>query len=721
VSYTTPTLRVALLLATAWLCGSALAADDTAPEDAMISPNNPFAHPSTLPFEYPAFDRIHDADFRPAFMAGMAAQLQEIAAIAHNAEPPSFDNTIVALERCGSLLRRVASVFFNLTSSNSDPDILQLETELAPKLAAHQDAIHLDPALFARIDTLYAERSTLPLDGESRQLLERYDSDFVRAGARLRDAEKATLRRLNKQLSELSTQFRQNVLRATRDGAVVVNQVSQLEGLSSQQIDAAAAAAKARHLNGRWLIPLENTTTQPVLAQIKDRALRERIFRASSDRARAGATDNRPVIARIVKLRAERAKLLGFPNHAAYVLAGNTARDPATAEKLLRQTASPALSAARADAADIQHLMDEQAGASHTPRLRLEPWDWQFYSDQLRRQRYDFDSEQVKPYFELNRVLQDGVFYAAHALYGLSFKERHDLPVYQSDVRVFDVFDADGSPLAIFLADYYARDNKEGGAWMDNYVGQSKLLGRKAVVVNNLNIPKPPPGAPTLLSFEEVTGMFHEFGHALHGMLSNVEYPLLSGTNVPRDFVEYPSQFNEMWARDPSVVAHFAHHYLTGAAMPQELLNKVVSAQKFNQGYTTSEYVEAALLDLAWHEITPAQAPSPAQVMAFETAALKSRQVAYALVPPRYHSPYFLHIFSDDYSAGYYAYLWSEVLARDTGQWLYAHGGLTRANGDILRAKILSRGRAEEPEQLFQEFYGKPPDVGPLLEYHGLK
>jgi peptidyl-dipeptidase Dcp len=501
----------------------------------------------------------------------------------------------------------------------------------------------------------------------------------------------------------------------------VVDQVSQLEGLSSQQIDAAAAAAKARHLNGRWLIALENTTTQPVLAQIKDRALRERIFRASSDRARAGATDNRPVIARIVKLRAERAKLLGFSNHAAYVLAGNTARDPATAEKLLRQTAAPALSAARADAADIQQLMDAQAGANHTPRLRLEPWDWQFYSDQLRRQRYDFDSEQVKPYFELNRVLQDGVFYAAHALYGLSFRERHDLPVYQSDVRVFDVFDADGSPLAIFLADYYARDNKEGGAWMNNYVGQSKLLGRKAVVVNNLNIPKPPPGAPTLLSFEDVTGMFHEFGHALHGMLSNVEYPLLSGTNVPRDFVEYPSQFNEMWARDPSVVAHFAHHYLTGAAMPQELLNEVVSAQKFNQGYTTSEYVEAALLDLAWHEITPAQAPAPAQVMAFETAALKSRQVAYALVPPRYHSPYFLHIFSDDYSAGYYAYLWSEVLARDTGQWLYAHGGLTRANGDILRAKILSRGRTEEPEQLFEEFYGKPPDVGPLLEYHGLK
>jgi peptidyl-dipeptidase Dcp len=423
----------------------------------------------------------------------------------------------------------------------------------------------------------------------------------------------------------------------------------------------------------------------------------------------------------MVRLRAERAQLLGFPNHAAYVLAGNTAHDVPTAEKLLRQTGAAALRAARADAAAIQHLIDTQAAANHAPSFRLQPWDWQFYSEQIRRQRYGFDSAQVKPYFELNRVLQDGVFYVAHELYGLNFKERHDLPVYQSDVRVFDVFDADGSPLAIFVADYYARDNKQGGAWMSSYVGQSKLLGLKPVVVNNLNISKPPPGAPTLLTFDEVTSLFHEFGHALHGMLSNVEYPLLSGTSVPRDFVEYPSQFNEMWSRDPGVVAHFAHHYQSGEPMARALLDKVVSSQKFNQGYTTSEYIEAALLDLAWHEIGPAQAPSAGQVMAFEAAALKSRQVAYAPVPPRYHSPYFLHIFSNDYSAGYYAYLWSEVLARDTGQWLYDHGGLSRANGDILRAKILSRGRSEEPQDLFREFYGKPPDVGPLLEYHGLK
>ena len=723
MSHTTPTLRVALLVANACLSGSALAAaDDASPTAATaLSPDNPFTQPSALAFEYPAFDRLRDTDYRPAFIAGMAAHLQEVAAIANDPRPPSFDNTIVALERSGSLLTRVARIFFNLTSSNSDPAMLQLETELAPKLAAHQDAIYLDPALFARIDTLYGQRSSLPLDGESRQLLERYHSDFVRAGARLAEADKAKLRRLNEQLSTLSTQFRQNVLQAARDGAVVVAQVWQLDGLSSQQIDAAAAAAKARALNGRWLIALENTTTQQVLEQLKDRALRERIYRASSDRARAGATDNRPLVARIVRLRAERAQLLGFPTHAAYVLAGNTAHDVPTAEKLLRRTGMAALRAARAEAADIQHLIDTQAAANHTPRFRLQPWDWQFYSEQIRQQRYGFDSEQVKPYFELNRVLQDGVFYVAHELYGLSFKERHDLPVYQSDVRVFDVFDADGSPLAIFLADYYARDNKEGGGWMSSYVAQSKLLGHKPVVVNNLNIPKPAPGAPTLLSFTDVTGMFHEFGHALHGMLSNVQYPLLAGTSVPRDFVEYPSQFNEMWSRDPDVVAHFAHHYQSGEPMPQALLDKVVSAQKFDQGYATSEYIEAALLDLAWHEITPAQAPVASQVMAFEAEALKARRVDYAPVPPRYHSPYFLHIFSNDYSAAYYAYLWSEVLARDTGQWLYAHGGLTRANGDILRAKILSRGRSEEPQDLFRTFYGKPPDVGPLLEYHGLK
>lgn len=688
----------------------------------MLSPDNPFARPSSLPYELPPLDRIHDADYRPAFMSGMAAQRAEAAAIAADPSPPTFDNTIVALERSGQLLERVDRTFANIVASNSDHALLRLESEISPKLAAHEDAIYLDPALFARIEALYRERAALRLDAESHQLLERYYTDFVRAGARLDAADKARLRRLNLQLSSLSTQFRQNVLKATRDGAVVVDSVSQLDGLSPGQIATAAAAAKAHGLKDRWLIALENTTTQPLLAQLKNRALRERIYRASVMRCRSGAHDNTPIIARMIRLRAERARLLGYPNYAAFVLADNEAHDVPSAEKLLRQTGAAALQAARRDAADLQQLIDAQAAAGHTARFTLEPWDWQYYADQLRHQRFAFDQAQVKPYFELNRVLQDGVFYAAHQLYGLTFKERHDLPVYQSDVRVFEVFDADGSPLALFLGDYYARDNKQGGAWMDNYVNQSKLLGLKPVVVNNINIPKPPPGTPTLLSFVDVTTMFHEFGHALHGMLSNVEYPLLSGTNVPTDFVEYPSQFNEMWARDPAVVAHFARHYQTGEPMPPALLHEVVAAQKFNQGYLTSEYVQAALLDLSWHEITPAEAPPASQVMSFEAAALKSRGLDYALVPPRYHSPYFLHIFSNNqYAAGYYSYLWSEVLARDTGAWIEAHGGLTRANGDILRAKILSRGRTADPQILFRDLYGGPPDVRPMLEYHGLQ
>jgi peptidyl-dipeptidase Dcp len=705
-----PGLRFAALMATTVITTTVITSTPLFAHEAIAG--NPFSQASTLPYQLPPFDRIHDADFAPAFTAGMAQQLQEIAAIAGNPLPPSFDNTMVALERSGLLLERVNAVFGNLTSSNSNAALLRLETRISPMLAAHADAIHLNTALFARIETLYDHREQLALDGESRQLLERYHTEFVRAGARLGAADQLKLRRFNQQLSSLTTQFRQNVLRAGRDGAVVVDALAQLDGLSSAQIDTAASAASARKLKGHWLIALQNTTTQPLLAQLSNRALRERIYRASIARGRGGASDNTALIARIVRIRAERALLLGYPTHAAYVLEDNAAHDATTVEQLLQQIGTAALRVARREAADIQGLMGAQ---------NLEPWDWQFYAEKVRQQRYQFDSEQVKPYFELNRVLQDGVFYVAHELYGLTFKERHDLPVYQGDVRVFEVFDADGSPLALFLADYYARDNKQGGAWMANYVDQSKLLGLKPVIVNNLNIPKPPAGVPTLLSFEEVTAMFHEFGHALHGMLSNARYPLLSGTNVPTDFVEYPSQFNEMWAREPAVVAHFAHHYQSGEPMPGDLLDKVVVAQAFNQGFLTAEYIEASLVDLSWHEITPAQAPPASQVMAFEAAALKARGFDYPPVPPRYHSPYFLHIFSDDYSAGYYAYLWSEVLARDTGQWLHDHGGLTRANGDILRARILSRGRTQDPQTLFREFYGGPPDVGPLLQYRGLQ
>jgi peptidyl-dipeptidase Dcp len=710
-----------LLLAALTMASGTLAAAATTAATTGLSPDNPFAKRSELPFELPPFDRIHDQDYAPAFKAGMALQLAEIASIARNPEPATVDNTVVAMERSGELLNRVSVTFSNLISTNSDDALLKLETDITPKLAAHQDEIYLNATLFARIDGLYAQRERLQLDPESRQLLERYHIEFVRAGARLGATEQRKLRRFNQQIAALTTKFRQNVLKASNSGAIVVDDLAQLDGLSADQVSSAAAAATERGLSGRWLIALQNTTTQPWLAQLKNRALRERIYRASIERARGGKYDNTVIITRLVRARAERAQLLGYPSYAAYALEDETAQDPAAAEKLLQQIGDAALRAGRRDLAELQQLIDSQADAGQGPHFALQPWDWQYYAEQLRRQRYDFDDARIKPYFELNRVIEDGVFYAAHELYGLNFTERHDLPVYESDVRVFEVSDADGSPLALFLGDYYARDSKQGGAWMDNFVNQSKLLGQKPVVANHLNFPKPEPGAPTLLSFDDVIALFHEFGHALHGMLSDVRYPDLSGTNVPNDFVEYPSQFNEMWAREPAVVGHFARHYQTGEPLPAALLDQVIASQQFDEGFRTLEYVEAALTDLAIHQLPAERLPAADQLLAFESAALKARGLDYAPIPPRYHFPYFLHIFSNDYAARYYSYLWSEVLARDTGAWVHAHGGLTRANGEVLRAKILSRGRSREPQLLFRDFYGGPPDVAPLIEYRSLQ
>ena len=702
---------------------TALAAGDVAagatPRTAAM-PDNPFAAPSTLAFQLPPFDRIRDADYRPAFEAGMDEQLGEVSAIAHNSAPPTFANTILALERAGRLLDRVETTFSNLNACNTDPQMQQIDTDMAPRLTAQRDAIHLNAALWSRVDALYNRRESLHLDPESLQLLTRYHTLFVRAGARLSAAQQARLKDLNKQISALTTRFKQNVLKATADGAVIVDDVAELDGLSAEQVGAAAAAASARGLTGKWLIALQNTTNQPVLAQLTNRSMRERIYRASTSRGVGGATDNTAVIAELVLLRAERATLLGFPDHAAYQIADESAGTPEAVRGMIAQVAPAALARAQAEAADMQRVIDAEAASAGKASFALQPWDWSFYAEKVRKSRYDFDQALVAPYFELDHVLEDGVFYAAHQLYGLSFRERHDLPVYQQDVRVFEVSDADGKPLALFLADYFARDNKQGGAWMTSYVSQSRLWQEKAVVANHLNIPKPQPGQPVLLTFDEVTTMFHEFGHALHGMLSDVHYPLLSGTAVPRDFVEYPSQYNEMWAREPSVVAHYARHYQTGAPMPPELLAKVLAAQNFNQGYATLEYLEAALLDQAWHQITVAQAPSAQRVPAFERDALQASGLDYAPVPPRYHSTYFAHIFQGGYSAGYYAYLWSEVLARDTGQWFHTHGGLTRANGDYLRKHVLARGRSEDPQVLFREFYGRAPEIGPLLEYRGL-
>ncbi|MBS0578986.1 MAG: M3 family metallopeptidase [Proteobacteria bacterium] len=682
--------------------------------------DNPFARASTLAFELPPFDRIHDADYLPAYEAGMAEQMREVAAIAHDPHAPTFENTIVALERSGQLLHRVEAVFGRLNACNTNPVMQALDTELAPRLAAHADAVQLDPALWARVDALYGKRASLHLGPEQLQLLERYHTEMVRDGARLTGAQKVQLRELNAQMSRLRTRFKQNVLRATADAAVVVDSVAELDGLSATQIGAARQAAAARGLEGKWVIALQNTTNQPVLAHLNNRALRERIYRASVNRGTGGATDNSDVIAQLVRLRAERAALLGYPDHAAYQLADESAGTAQAVQAMISQVAPAALARARAEATDIQALIDAQAKAAGTPTFAPEPWDWLFYAEQVRAQRYSFDQTAVAPYLELDRVLRDGVFYAATQLYGITFTERHDLPVYQPDVRVFEVRDTDGAPLALFLADYFARDNKQGGAWMASYVLQSRLLGRKPVVANHLNIAKPPPGQPVLLTFEEVTTMFHEFGHALHAMLSDVQYPKLSGTQVPRDFVEYPSQYNEMWAREPAVVAHYAHHYQSGEPMPAALLAKVLEAQHFNQGYATTEYLAAAQLDQSWHALGAAESPPGPGVAEFERSALHRSGLDYAPVPPRYHSSYFSHIFSNDYSAGYYAYLWSEVLARDTGEWFHAHGGLTRANGQALRTRVLSRGRSEDPQVLFRNFYGGDPRIGPLLEYRGL-
>jgi len=724
----------AIILVFTACVSSSQAPDAKAPQAATPAPTpaaapppaapNVFLRPSALPYEMPPFDRITDESYRPAFAAGMAEQRKEVTAIASDPAAPSFENTIVALERSGRILYRVSNVFFNLQGANTNPELDAIALELAPKLSEHQDAIFLDPKLFARVKTLHEGREALHLDPESAQLLERTHLQFVRAGANCSDADKERLRQINGQLSSLTTQFQQNVRQTTQEGAVVVDTLAELDGLSAEQIGAAAAAAKERNLSDKWLLTLQNTTVQPPLAQLKNRALRERLYRASIARSSGGSADNTALILKIVRMRAERAKVLGYSDYAAYVLEDETAGNASAVNKLLGEIAPAAIAKAKREAQDLQTLIDQQAKAEHRKPFKLEAWDWAFYAEQLRKARFAYDEAQVKPYFELNRVLTDGVFYAATQFYGITFKERHDLPLYRADVRAFEVFDRDGSPLALFFCDYYARDNKQGGAWMNAYVDQSTLLGTKPVIANHLNIPKPAEGQPTLLTFDEVTTLFHEFGHALHGMFSNVKYQSLAGTNTPPDFVEYPSQYNEMWADEPAVIANYAKHHQTGAPIPEALLNRVLAARKFNQGFTTSEYIAAAILDQSWHQVPAAHLErlpqTPDQVMPFEAAALKAAGVDFAPVPPRYHSPYFLHIFSSGYAAGYYAYLWADVLARDTESWVHAHGGLKRENGDLLRAKVLSRGRTEDPSKLFRDFYGRGPDIEPLLESRGL-
>lgn len=679
-----------------------------------LSKDNPFAQESVLPYHLPPFDKIKDGNFVPAIEAGMRGQLKEVEAVAANSEKPTFDNTIVALERTGRLLDRAERTFSNLNACNTNPALQKIETEMAPKLAAHSDAIHLNGKLFARVQELYANREKLGLDAESSYLLERYYKDFVRAGARLSDPDKEKLKAMNAELATLETKFEQNVLKEKNASSVIVDERGQLTGLSDNQISAAAAAAKDEHHEGKFSIRIQNTSGQPVTGSMQNRALRQRIMETSLARNSKGEEfDNRSVVMRIAQLRAERAKLLGYANHAAYQLEDQTAGNVPTVNKLLADLAPPAVANARHEAADMQKIVDEEKGG-----FQISSWDWDFYSEKVRKARYAFDESEIRPYFELNHVILDGVFFAAGKLYGLTFKERHDLPVYQSDVRVFEVYDADGKPLALFLGDYYARPSKRGGAWMTAYVQQSGLFATKPVVANHLNIPKPPEGEPTLLTYDEVRTAFHEFGHALHGMFSNVEYPRFSGTSVPRDFVEYPSQVNEMWAIWPEVLKNYAKHYKTGEAIPQALLDKVLAAEKFNQGFKTTEYLAASILDQSWHQLTPADIPKDA--MAFEASSLQKAGVDFAPVPPRYRSPYFSHIFASGYSAGYYSYLWSEVLDADTVEWMRQHGGLKRENGDRFRQMLLSRGGSAEALGLFKAFVGRDPYIEPLLERRGL-
>jgi peptidyl-dipeptidase Dcp len=680
----------------------------------LLPASNPFAKESTLPFRYPAFDKITNQDYKPAFEEGMRQHAAEIDAIANNKAAPTFDNTIVAMERAGQLLNRVSTVFYNLVGTNNNPEMQALEKELAPELSAHNDAIRLNARLYQRVQALYDKRDKLHLDAESKYLLERYNTDFVRAGANLSDADKARLKDFNGKLAALQTQFAQNVLAEANASALVVDTRAELAGMSDKAIDAAAAEAKKRGLDGKFVVPVVNTTQQAPLEVLTNRATREKLLATSLARgSHGGQFDNRDVVLQLARLRAERAALLGYPSHAAYMLDDQTARTTDAVNKLLADFAKPAVNNAKKEAAEIQKVIDRENGGFQATAA-----DWDFYSDKVRAEKYAFDQNQLRPYFEYNSVLVNGVFFAAQKEYGLTFKERHDLPVYNPDVRVFDVFEANGKQLAIFLHDPYARSNKRGGAWMNAYVNQSGLMGTKPVIANHLNIPKPAAGEPTLLTYDEVRTMFHEFGHALHGMFSNVKYPRFAGTRVPRDFVEFPSQVNEMWVAEPQVLANYARHYQTGAPMPSALLDKVQASKKFNEGYRTTEYLAASILDQSWHQLGANQVP--ADVPGFEANALHQAGVDFPLVPPRYRTTYFSHTFSGGYSAGYYGYLWAEKLDADTVDWFNENGGLLRRNGDRFRKMLLSKGGTMDAMEMYRAFRGRDADVKPLLERRGL-
>jgi len=687
----------------------------TAPATAAFGPSNPFYEPSTLPFKAPPFDKIKDEDYQPAIEAGIAQQQVEIEAIANNPQDPTFDNTIVAMEKSGPLLDRVMAAFNCVTGANTDPALQEVQTAEAPRLAAHEDFIFLNAKLFARVTAIYTERASLALDSESLRLVERYYDRFVHAGANLPEADKTELKKLNEEASSLSTAFTNKLRDATKEGAYIATDKAALAGLSEDRLAATEQAARKRNQEG-FVIALQNTTQQPDLVSLSDRATRQALFEHSWNRTEHGdANDTRDLIARLAQIRAQKAKLLGFVNFAAWKIEDQMAKTPQAALQFMDAIVPAATAKAAQEAHDNQAIIDSQHGG-----FQLRPWDWNYYADQVRKARYDLDDAQVKPYFELNNVLENGVFYAANQLYGLTFKERHDLPVYHPDVRVYEVFDANGKHLAIFYCDYFKRDNKNGGAWMSSFVEQSRLLGNLPVVYNVANLPKPAEGEPALISFTDVTTMFHEFGHALHGMFSDAQYPMLAGTSTARDFVEFPSQFNEHWALYPSIFAHYAKHYKTGAAMPEELAARLRKAQDFNKGYAMTELLAAAELDMQWHML-PADAPLQ-KSDEFEEQALEKTHLQIGYVPPRYRSTYFSHIWGGDgYSAGYYAYLWTQMLADDGYQWFLDHGGLTRANGDRFRQMVLSRGNTQDLARMYESWRGAPPNTKAMLKYRGLE
>ncbi len=703
--------RCAALLAIAAIAGFGVRSALTA--ETPFGPSNPFYAPSALPFQAPPFDKVKDADYQPAIEAGMAQQRKEMQSIADNPAPPTFENTVVAMEKTGQLLHRVSNVFDGVTSANLNPTLQKVKDVEAPKLAAHHDAIFLYAKLFQRVSAIYRQRASLQLDPESLRLLEFEYKKFVHSGANLSPADKEKLKKLNEEESTLSTAFESKLLAAAKAAAYIARDTSTLAGLSEAEIAAAAETAKERKVQG-YVIPLQNTTQQPDLATLANRSTRQAIFENSWTRAeRGGPNDTRATIARLAQLRAEKARLLGFPNYAAWKLEDQMAKNPDAVLKFMNALVPGSTAKAAGEAKDIQALIDAQHGG-----FPLQPWDWEFYSEQVRKAKYDLDQSQIKPYLELNSVLQNGLFFAANQLYGLTFKERHDIPVYQPDVRVFEVLDANGKSLALWYCDYFKRDNKNGGAWMDNFVARSKLLNTLPVVYNVANFSKPAPGQPAVLSFDDVTTMFHEFGHALHSMFADTEYPSLAGTDVPNDFVEFPSQFNEHWASYPAVFNNYAKHYKTGAAMPPELVAKIKKSTTFNQGYEFTELLAAAQLDMQWHTLpsgAPLQNPDD-----FEKQALQKANIALSYVPPRYRSSYFLHIWGDNYAAGYYAYLWSEMLDDNAFQWFEDHGGMTRANGDRFRRMVLSRGNTEDLDKMYAAWLVGDPSIQPMLKYRGL-